>query len=928
MTLPLKTPLCDQLIEATAGAGKTTLLVSTYIQVFHHYPQILPKHVLALTFTKLAAKEMLERVQAKSNQVNFPPNLAQHLHQCRITTIHSFCYDLLNQELSLPKRKLIEPEGQHILIHRAIQKTLESLSTAKDPVLLGYLRTHKAPQLIGLILQYFSQVKRLNLALDLAKQATFSRLYTDPLSSRQTSESQQAFVKLGHIFESCWTWYCTLKQQAQSIDYDDLLDESYQLLRQNHSLRHQLQDMLRYILVDEFQDTHQNEWQLIQLLCADSGDFGKQKLFVVGDRWQAIYGFRGNDTRLFESLIQHAPLGTHQLKQDNYRSHPDLIAWLNIFFGTLSQSDTLPFRPLIAKRKASEFSSQEAAVALGLFDSESNIQDQINWLIADIKQAISQNCSYESMAIILRKRRYASVCQEQLNRANIPNQLKLGLCLFKEPIVVRLCCLLGALYQPYQLTKCVNVLCSPWVNFPHLALHHLKAKPNWWHQDQLEPMLSTLLSKGIICQSQAKNTRIFASCLATFSAQAKFKSPRFLLESVLDCLVIEEEASQLELLKQGLAQLDAWWQQSARHAWLNLLDIMDYHLAQPTKSVQTSQQGSSQGVHILTIHAAKGLEFDRVYVLDLDAGFNFDYANPLLIDAKHRVAYSDDGSNHPLRQDIQRHYKHNLIKEEQRLFYVACTRAKQQLRLLGRQPKRKSPSILSMLLEHSSLTQSHCHFEFKNDCFNMPLLTPQTPDLAKPQTATGSQLSSKGNKTLSPNIHSTAKLKTPAQSLDQKLYTFQKIGLRESLDIKGNTPLSKQVQGSQLHSLIEQCIKYPHLAIQWPNNTKLSQTLEAFCASDFFLDLLCAEQVLIEEPIVLIQDQQIISGRIDVAYYSNQTWHIIDFKKRIYHANDYKAQLLLYAKALEQRFGTLSLKLGVMDIEKLTLHWFKPEQNT
>ena len=177
------------------------------------------------------------------------------------------------------------------------------------------------------------------------------------LDQNEPSEFESTYLSICKAFSSACHEFFTLinnnKTSDDWLDYDDILHKSYQLLSNIDWLRHQYQDQFRYIFVDEFQDTSPVQWKIISLLCGDQDPYEHQKLWMVGDRCQAIYGFRGADDKLMQMVLETThPNLMHQKNTANYRSHPIIIQFINALFTRLFEDQGQPFLPMIPKRYA------------------------------------------------------------------------------------------------------------------------------------------------------------------------------------------------------------------------------------------------------------------------------------------------------------------------------------------------------------------------------------------------------------------------------------------------------------------------------------------------------------------------------------------------------------------------------------------------
>ena len=144
---------------------------------------------------------------------------------------------------------------------------------------------------------------------------------------------------MGHLRELVTVFFDRLdqdKRKNQWLDYDDILTTTYQLLANIDGVRYHYQSQIKHIFVDEFQDTSPIQWSIIQALCSDTDPIGSRKCWIVGDRCQSIYGFRGADDQLMAMLIdtKHPQL-KHVKNIHNFRSDPLIVRFINSLFRRL-----------------------------------------------------------------------------------------------------------------------------------------------------------------------------------------------------------------------------------------------------------------------------------------------------------------------------------------------------------------------------------------------------------------------------------------------------------------------------------------------------------------------------------------------------------------------------------------------------------------
>lgn len=255
------------MVVAGPGTGKTKTLTSRIAYLIANQ-KIGYEHILTLTFTKRAAAEMRERLKALLGK-NLP----------KITTFHGFAFDFLNslgQEI-----QIITEQEQEAIIKKIVQESSPKIK----------------PRDLSLII---SQHK-----------STIQPVKKDPIIEKLILDYQKALIEL------------------QLVDFDDLLLQTWQIL-QDQTQRKRLQQLYKYVLIDEFQDTNDLQYQIIKLILNH-----KQNLFVIGDPLQSIYGFRGANSQIFETLKKDFPNTQEAVMEINYRSKKHIVQTSNQLFANV-----------------------------------------------------------------------------------------------------------------------------------------------------------------------------------------------------------------------------------------------------------------------------------------------------------------------------------------------------------------------------------------------------------------------------------------------------------------------------------------------------------------------------------------------------------------------------------------------------------------
>ena len=668
-------------IEATAGSGKTTLMIQHLHQLLvrHGVPA---DHCLAITFTDKAAKEMTHRlleVLRKDPTVSHPLHVTSRL---QIGTIHSFCQTILKKHALLihqssTYRILNDLEKKdrlhHILTHMKSQ-------AANDPPqwLVDCLSTWSMDQFNQLLFKAYTNRESLTHWLS-------NGFYDLGDSVSQKNPTFQAhYDRMCHAFgTACDTFFSAItadKIADDWLDYDDILYKTYQLLSNVDWLRHQYQSQFQHIFVDEFQDTSPIQWQIVSLLCGDTDPYASKKLWVVGDRCQAIYSFRGADDQLMQMVLDtNHPALTHKKNTANYRSHPIIIDFINALFQRLFKDQGDSFLPMIPKKDTPESASISCYFHY-------NIDHDLQLISDNFQHHQYMGITLCEMAILVRKNMDAKRIQSFLDEHHIACQQSKGAGLCELDVIqVVICFLIGLLDHDDNVA---------WLS---IAQDILRVDPSMI--ESLDPD-----SDGIYAHLKS-HPMVVAWSRALHNGHKLDELCQLVWQ-----LPIPMSANDQAAVHAFLSAFKTQWQhanQSHAMAWLHLC------ISHP-KAMGTEQATKTDAVHIMTLHAAKGLEFSLVVVPFIDSAFNFGASDPLILSRHVGMGLSipHERKNNHIRSAIYSNEKSRSILEEIRLFYVTLTRAKFHLCLTGQRLTRKNTSRLSLCLPYLLDNGDDCTFDF------------------------------------------------------------------------------------------------------------------------------------------------------------------------------------------------------------------------
>ena len=489
-----------------------------------------------------------------------------------------------------------------------------------------------------------------------------------------------------------------------------------------------LDQQIRHILVDEFQDTSRKQWELLQKLCAGWSDADGRTLFLVGDPKQSIYGFRKAEVSLFlEAAKLGVPvegggkIGLEPLSLDtNFRSQPHLIDWCNRTFANTVMAehkpefDEVPFSP--AKLSpTTPVHPDPAPIELALFmewpDRKSARAREAQWLAGRIARHLEKNGRDSQIAILLFSRTHLPMYLEALQQKRLPVQVKEGLKLLDRPEVRCLWQLCRAIVLPQDDLAWSAQLRSPWFSLGFDLIHAVACEGPLLWVDKIQTF-------------SEKNEEVRSFWQALTSAWQHIGHEP--LTDVVESVWLELDGANVIASRWGSRGLNCCrrFLQMVREAEQGEPVSTLARLGQLLDSAYepVDPDTASSNIILSTIHGAKGLEFDAVFIPFLDwnpNGGRKEQPPPYMLE---RAPGSPDyllaprpdrlmGEKDPLYTMLRKLRSRRQLGEARRLFYVAVTRARRELVMSGL-ARRKGDSFstaaespLGWLSEHYGIDE-------------------------------------------------------------------------------------------------------------------------------------------------------------------------------------------------------------------------------
>jgi DNA helicase II / ATP-dependent DNA helicase PcrA len=541
-------------VIAVPGSGKTrTMMERIGILVKEH--KISPENILGLTFTRNAAEEMRHRLA---------PVLGERASRVTLSTIHSFCHYILRNEGRV--FEIITGKDQIIFIRTIMKKLkIKDIST-------------------GMVLREIGLAKN-----NLISVSEFADLY----------EGDATMLKIRDIYES----YEREKEKKMLLDFDDLLLQTYLLLKESSNARDKYKDIFKHLLVDEFQDTNPAQMGILDLLIDRSGN--GSSFWVCGDDWQSIYAFTGASVGNILNFKERFPQGKEFILNLNYRSSPQIIkACQNLIRHNERK---------IEKTLRTENESGDEVIVLESSTEETEAVSLVNE-ITDLVER--KHYIYRDIAILYRANFQSRVIEEAFSQRKIPYHIENGLNFYNR-------------HEVKVLLDYLRVIADPDSDAGDEALLSIINIPNRYmgrtFTSELEGfslknglhLYEGLKRMPVTVPYLRKNVKDFTAFLDPLIRDAQGLIPSELiglLRSSLDYdrFITDEDIPSPDDMKiQNINQL-----QFAATRYNDITSFLAYTETFQDESVSDNKKG----VSLMTIHKAKGLEFPIVFVVGLVEG--------------------------------------------------------------------------------------------------------------------------------------------------------------------------------------------------------------------------------------------------------------------------------------------------------------------
>lgn len=591
------------LVLAGPGSGKTSVITHRTKKLITD-DQVTPSSILVVTFTKAAARQMRER---------FLKLIGESKTGVTFGTFHGIFYGILRQAYGITSKNIASEEECYQILRDLLQKT--SMDVEDENELLESLRRE------------ISTVKNGRIPL--------THYYSASCPDEEFRRMYQGYEKRLH--------------SRKLLDFDDLQVYCYQLFQKHPEILQAWQKKFRYILIDEFQDVNQLQYDIIKLLALPENN-----LFLVGDDDQSIYRFRGAKPEIMLHVPNDYPGMQQVILQQNYRcsgeivkKSQNLIRWNDARFEKELRTDN----PLGKKIEIRSFANE---------------MEETAWLARQIQKDLQDGCSYSEIAVLFRTNMGSRMTVERMMEYNVPFTMRDVLPnLYEHWIAKNMVSYMKLAMGGRDRKDFLSVMNRPNRYISREACYEREMvfeilyqyyEEKEWMCDRIEKFEHDLKMMKQMTPYAAINYIRFAIGYDTYLKEyAQYR--RIKVEELLDILQeIQESAKGYQTFQ----------------AWFDYMEAYKEKLQEQADKIRLQ----TDAITISTLHSVKGLEYDCVYILDVNEG-SMPY---------HKAVLTEE------------------LEEERRMFYVGMTRARKELHLYHIQErfgKKMEPSRFLAELEEA-----------------------------------------------------------------------------------------------------------------------------------------------------------------------------------------------------------------------------------
>jgi len=654
------------MVIAGPGTGKTQILSRRVANILTNY-HTNPEEIVCLTYTEAGASEMLDRLEGL---------IGEEGRNVRVSTIHSFCSELIleNSDLFGEEPKVITTAAKYEILKDIIDEHV----TEESPLYKNSGNRYSSKEQL---LELFTRMKRENLNKDdfekeideyfkmidlsipgdelyskfkYAKNSKSKDKKVGDYKDKPLKELQENMEKLLAGVEIVEKYSDDISDHNY-FDFDDMILWTIEKLEEDDAFQRSVSEGIKYLFVDEFQDTSVIQNKLVDLLVK-----GKKNpnIFVVGDDDQSIYRFQGvsaDNIQIFDKKYKPTKI----VLEENYRSSQAIID---------ASRQLISHNPREEKVLVAAGDNKNYDYQLPILKSYSNAKDEMYGVLSEIEELIQSGVSPKEIGVIYGRNSYGEEFAKILRDNGIFVQMKENQDLFKEPIFKKIVAILKYLCQPSRDIRALRNIV--YFDFFEVELSEIAKIRNLKNDEK------------ITIPSIAEIDKKLETIRKKVSRSENYLSPMYVLSDILKTLGIDEYIMKSNEKYHLVSVLNELYKLMSTECLLHskltvkgflnqLSSLQEMKVSLPIEEISGSP---SNCVQLMTAHGSKGLEFEHVFMMKCNDGKN---------NGKWPGGENNSGRfSYPLSLNGKVENESQLKEEEnRRLFYVAMTRAKKVLHL-------------------------------------------------------------------------------------------------------------------------------------------------------------------------------------------------------------------------------------------------------
>lgn len=598
------------LVLAGAGSGKTKTLTHKIAYLIKE-KGVRPGNILAVTFTNKAAGEMRERIfKLLGTSGGSRAVLSPHSRVPIIGTFHSVCVRILRADVDKighdTSFNIFDTNDQKSVIKEGIKDLGLDTNQYKPGAFLG--------------------------AISAAK--------NELLSASDFATQTEGYYE--EIVAKVYEYYENRLRQNSAYDFDDLLLVTNRLFREVESIRKKYQDLFRYILVDEYQDTNHAQYSLIRMLSQP-----RNNVCVVGDDWQSIYKFRGADIKNILNFERDYPECTVVHLEQNYRSTQVI---LDAAHGVISNNTERKDKKL--------WTDAGNGNPITYYEAQDEMAEA-EYISNETRKQVEGGRKFADFAILYRTNAQSRAIEEVFLHTDIPYKIVGGVKFYDRKEIKDILAYVRLIHNPFDVLSLERIANEPKRGIGASTIDAWKRLSREANCDLIEMGLEIDFSSGLR-KDKIRAVREFSAMLQKL--REKLLHPENITLHEFIEKICETTGYKSALFSERTAENQSRWENiqelvtvSARHDDLELAEATTQFLEDTALSSESDDMNESEGVvHCMTLHASKGLEFPAVFLVGLEEGI-LPHSRSYLVPAD--------------------------LEEERRLMYVGITRAMEKVYL-------------------------------------------------------------------------------------------------------------------------------------------------------------------------------------------------------------------------------------------------------